>query len=117
GQLWRASRDGYRIKQWGAGSPASPLIITRLFTATDGAGQNASASQTITVIDNTAPVITTCATDKTLSANASCQATIPNLTGEVVATDNCSAVTITQSPSAGTLISGSATVTITVKDA
>ena len=33
----------------GAGSPASPLIITRTFTATDTAGNTASAKQTITV--------------------------------------------------------------------
>jgi hypothetical protein len=101
----------------GAGSPASPLIITRVYTAADSAGHNASATQTITVIDNIPPVITTCATNKTLSGNANCQAAIPNLTGEIVATDNCSSVSITQSPAAGTLVSGSATVTITVKDA
>ena len=101
----------------GAGSPASPLMITRVYSAADSAGHNASATQTITVIDNTPPVITTCATNKTLSGNANCQAAIPNLTGEIVATDNCSSVSITQSPPAGTLVSGSATVTITVKDA
>ncbi|HVD31175.1 MAG TPA: Ig-like domain-containing protein [Methylomirabilota bacterium] len=33
----------------GAGSPASPLIITRTFTATDAAGNTATATQTITV--------------------------------------------------------------------
>jgi Ice-binding-like/HYR domain len=33
----------------GAGTPASPLIITRTFTATDAAGNSASRAQTITV--------------------------------------------------------------------
>src|SRR6185295_10926943 len=42
----------------GAGSPSSPLIIIRTFTAIDGAGLVASAFQTITVIDNTLPAIT-----------------------------------------------------------
>src|SRR5262249_10986093 len=41
----------------GAGSPASPLIITRKFKATDASTNSASATQTITVIDNTPPSI------------------------------------------------------------
>lgn len=41
----------------GAGSPASPLVITRTYTATDAAGNQTSASQTITVIDSAAPTI------------------------------------------------------------
>lgn len=41
----------------GAGSPSSPLVITRLFTATDAEGNSASAYQTITVIDDTPPAI------------------------------------------------------------
>jgi hypothetical protein len=46
----------------GAGSPASPLIITRAYTATDAAGNAASAIQTITVVDNMAPTIAGAAT-------------------------------------------------------
>jgi hypothetical protein len=177
----------------GTGTPSSPLVITRVYTATDAAGNKSSAAQTITVIDNTPPVpnpsslptvvqqcsatvtppvatdnctgtitgtttdpltytsqgtftvhwtyndghgnsstqtqtvivqdttlptITTCATNKTLSANVNCQAAIPHLIGEVVASDNCSSVTITQSPAAGTLVGiGNTPVTIRVRDA
>jgi uncharacterized repeat protein (TIGR01451 family) len=42
----------------GAGSVSSPLVITRTFTAADSGGNTGSASQSITVIDNTPPVIT-----------------------------------------------------------
>ena len=41
----------------GAGSASSPLVITRVFTATDAAGNSASDSQTITVSDGIAPTI------------------------------------------------------------
>lgn len=48
----------------GAGSPASPLVITRTYTATDSAGRSSSATQTITVIDDTPPSINGLALDK-----------------------------------------------------
>lgn len=71
----------------GAGSIANPLIITRTYTATDGAGRTASASQTITVVDSTPPVVTP---PLGISVNAdanSCTAVVNP--GTATATDNC----------------------------
>jgi len=67
----------------GAGSISSPLVISRLFTATDGAGNSASAYQTITVIDNTPPVPDLTALP---DVNGQCSATI---SAAPTATDNC----------------------------
>ena len=46
----------------GAGTPASPLILTATFTATDTAGNTATVSETTTVTDDIAPTITGSAT-------------------------------------------------------
>jgi hypothetical protein len=66
------------------------------------------------------PTINTCAGDQTANANAHCQATVPDFTANVSATDNCSpasSLTITQSPVAGTSVGiGTTVVTITVTD-
>ena len=76
---------------------------------------------TVYVVDVTDPVITTCATDVTVPVDASCNYSLADFTGSIVATDNCDASpTITQSPTAGTTITGHGTVqtvTITVQDA
>jgi hypothetical protein len=75
----------------GAGSIASPLVITRTFTAQDGGGLTTSAAQTITVIDNTPPVIS-CPSNITVNAIAgTCAAPV---TFTVGASDNCSAPSI-----------------------
>jgi uncharacterized repeat protein (TIGR01451 family) len=72
----------------GAGTAANPLVITRTFTATDGANNSSSAAQTITVVDNTPPVLTVPA-DITASTDlGSCTATLNP--GAATATDNCS---------------------------
>jgi hypothetical protein len=48
----------YAETQSGAGNANDPLVILRTWTATDGAGNTASATQTITVTDDSAPTIT-----------------------------------------------------------
>lgn len=102
----------------GAGTTASPLVITRTYTATDGSSNSASGSQTITVIDNTAPTVTAPA-DSSAAADAACQAAIPNVIPGSSSSDNCGGtVTLTQSPAAGTLVGvGPHTITVTATDA
>ncbi len=86
----------------------------------DAGGNSRQCSFVVTIEDNQAPAITTCAPAQTASANANCQAAVPDVTGMVVVTDNCTQTgyfTITQSPAAGTLVGvGITTITIRVED-
>ncbi|HSK11745.1 MAG TPA: T9SS type A sorting domain-containing protein, partial [Phnomibacter sp.] len=107
----------------GNNAPATfPLGVTTVtWTVTDASGNTATATQTVTVQDRQLPTITTCPAAKSdnVSANV-CSAAVPDVTGEVVATDNCTAaseLTITQMPAAGTLLTpGVHTIVVTVKD-
>ena len=93
----------------GSTFPVGTTIVS--CSSTDGA----TCDFTVTVNAATPPTITTCATNKTISANSNCEATIPNLIGEVVAT-GCG-VSISQSPTAGTIVGpGPTTVTITAEN-
>ncbi len=104
-----------------AGTLVSTGVTTVIITVKDAANNTATCNTTFTVTDNTPPVIVSCAPAQSASANASCQAAIPNFKANVTATDNCTAtasLTITQSPAVGTLVStGVTTVILTVKDA
>lgn len=62
-----------------------PKIIRRTWRATDDCGNCATCVQTITVVDNQAPVIT-CPPDVTRSCG---QSTSPGSTGRATAEDNC----------------------------
>jgi hypothetical protein len=107
-------------------SPAAGTVVTNgvttvTITVTDAAGNFRTCTNTFTVTDNTAPIITSCGPAQTGNTNASCSATVPSFISGVTATDNCTAVgslIITQSPAAGTAVTnGVTTVTITVTDA
>ncbi|MGB4847331.1 MAG: DUF11 domain-containing protein, partial [Saprospiraceae bacterium] len=50
----------------GAGCAASPYIATRIYRVTDACGNTVNVTHTLTAIDNTAPVIVTCATTRTI---------------------------------------------------
>lgn len=99
--------------------PLGMTVVT--YTATDVHGRTATCNFTVTVSDDDAPTIATCASNQSASADANCQAMVPDFTGGVSASDNCTAsgsLVITQSPTAGTLVGlGPTNVTITVKDA
>jgi hypothetical protein len=102
-------------------SPAGPYplgdtLVT--LTVTDDSGQADTCTATVTVIDDTPPVITCPPDPSPISADANCEAMVPDLIGDVVADDNCDEdVEITQNPAAGTTIGlGDTVVTITAQD-
>ena len=70
------------------GNAAGNYTLTRTFTATDDAGNNSSATQTITVQDTTAPAFTFVPADYTV------ECTDPMPMEDATALDNCGEVTI-----------------------
>ena len=94
-------------------------VIT--MTVKDAANNPSTCTTSFTVSDTSNPQITVCPQAQNAAANANCQAPVPNFIPGVTATDNCTlagSLTITQSPTAGTLVGvGTTGVTITVKDA
>lgn len=100
-----------------AAFPVGTTTVT--WTVTDVYGRTTNCQQSVTVTDDEAPTISSCPTDRTLSANANCEALVPDVTGEAAVTDNCdSNPTLTQSPAAGTVIDLSGTqITVSATDA
>jgi gliding motility-associated-like protein len=84
-------------------------------TVTDGSGNSDNCSSIVTVNDTTSPVIT-CPGNQVETFNAACQFVLPDYTGLVTSSDNCGAPAVTQSPVAGTTISGNQTITMTAID-
>jgi hypothetical protein len=91
----------------GASFPVGPTTVT--YTAEDAAGNTQTASFTVTVVDNTKPVIT-CPADIILSA---CTPTATWSTP--LASDNCSVASVTQTggPASGSTFANGSTTLIT----
>src|SRR5437764_1281594 len=88
-------------------------------TATDAAGNSATCTTIFTVTDTTAPTVN-CSAIPNASADRNCQAAVPNVLSGVTVSDSCSssdAITVTQSPVAGTRVGlGAHTITVTATD-
>ncbi|MFN8236934.1 MAG: HYR domain-containing protein [Chitinophagales bacterium] len=106
----------------GLASGASYAVgtTTNTFTVTDASGNKASCSFAVTVIDNQAPVITTCPLDKfTATSPGTCLGNVS--IGALSATDNCSVQSISNSfnntsDASGLYTKGLTVVTWTVTD-
>ncbi len=95
--------------------------INRRYRATDSCGNSADCTQVITVHDTTPPVISICASAQTVQGDGMCHGTIPDLTGLITASDNCtplSGLVISQVPASGAAVGlGITHVIISVADA
>lgn len=96
-------------------SPAAGTTLsgttTVTFTVTDEAGNIASCDFLVVVEDDTDPQIDalSCPNDQDVYLNADCEYVISDYTGSLIVSDNCtpsSALTVTQIPSPGTIMSG-----------
>ncbi|MGB5273807.1 MAG: HYR domain-containing protein, partial [Flavobacteriaceae bacterium] len=104
---------GYSVP---SGSLFAVGTTTVTATATDGAGNTASCSFDVTVNDAQGPIVS-CPGNQTELGDINGDFAIPDYTGFVTALDNCDGPTlVTQSPSPGTIISATTTVTMTSLD-
>jgi hypothetical protein len=70
---------------------------------------------TVNVVDEIAPTIT-CPGNQTLTLGANCSAILPDYIGLATnVSDNCGQVTVTQSPEAGTVVSGGGDMIVTLR--
>ncbi|MEX1002762.1 MAG: HYR domain-containing protein, partial [Crocinitomicaceae bacterium] len=101
-------------------NPVVGTVITSnqqvTLTATDAAGNTSSCTFDVIPSDNTLPTIV-CPPNQNVFYDTNCEYTLPDYTGSAAANDNCGPIVVTQSPSAGTVISLATTVTLTVTDA
>jgi endonuclease/exonuclease/phosphatase family metal-dependent hydrolase len=95
-------------------------VTSVTFTARDASSNASFCVATVTVADLEPPMVLSCATNVTLASTTNCQAILPDLTSTnyILALDNCSSMTVTQMPTAGTEFSLGTTnlVTLTAFD-
>lgn len=92
-------------------SGAGPIEVT--LTVKNKSNLPASCTFIVQKTDNTPPDIT-CPSVQTLILGPTCSAQLPNYTSLAVASDNCGVSNVTQSPVAGTIVSNSGNIAITL---
>lgn len=83
-------------------------------TATDLNGNTSTCVVYVATTDTLPPVLT-CASDTIVALGESCSAELPDMTLYASGVDNCTPVSITQTPSPGTVYNGTQTVTVTLE--
>ncbi len=97
--------------------PVGINIIT--ITVEDTSANTGTCQFNLNVEDQVAPTITLCAPNQNVYTDASCNATIGDYTSLIAVNDNCSAfgnLTFNQTPPAGTTISTTTLITMSVTD-
>ncbi len=104
-------------------SPAASTVLSGhndmeivALTASDGHGNAASCSFTVTLKDQTPPALN-CPADRTLNLNVNCQASLANYISLSTVSDNCTAaasIVRTQSPATGSVLSGVGVTIVTI---
>ena len=95
--------------------PVGTTTVT--YEVSDAAGNVAMCSFDVIVNDTEAPVVV-CPENQLVDVPTGEMFTLPDYSGDVTATDNCTNPVITQSPAAGMMVgAGTTTITITVTDA
>jgi hypothetical protein len=99
-------------------NPNALGLYTIRYVAVDGSGNAATNTRSVVVVDTTPPAITQCVPAQTLVPGISATAVLPDLTGLLGASDNCSAsLTVAQAPPAGTVLPlGTTSVSFQVDD-
>jgi hypothetical protein len=82
-----------------------------LYTVKDAAGLSAACLFTVKVKDVTPPTIA-CPGNQILTLSYNCRATIPTYIPGAVVSDNCSGVSVFQTPSSGSIAMGAGTFTV-----
>jgi gliding motility-associated-like protein len=99
-----------------AGTTISDSTTVTL-TITDEYGNSANCNFAVNTLDTILPEITSCAADTLVNLDVNCQYTLPDFTSDAdFVYSDCSNTIVTQSPLAGTTISDSTTVTLTITD-
>jgi len=100
------------------GDQADRYEILRDWKAVDQGGNASQETQRILVVDGTPPVILDCPADRSLEADETGHATVPDYRPDVAAEDNCDdSPAVEQEPPPGTLVgAGTLEVTIRVTD-